>query len=96
MYKDAVYYHRDESKCGSHCQDKCDAIHNKRKMVEKKVNSIADKLDDLLVITKPNTRNSVTEDEVTEMFNYLRGELSRVERKVKKGKQPFTLTEVTK
>ena len=60
------------------------------------MNSIADKLDDLLVITKPTTRDCVTEDEVTEMFNYLRGELSRVERKVKKGKQPFTLTEVTK
>ena len=100
MFNKAVHsdyiYHKDESKCGSHCEDKCTMVHNKRKMIEKKVNTIANKLDDLLVITKPTTRDCVTEDEVTERFNYLRGELSRVERKVKKGKQPFTLTEVTK
>ncbi len=89
---DGVYYHRDEVKCDKVCEDRCTMIHNKRKMVEGKVNSIANKFDDLLVITKPNTRNNVTEDEVTEIFNYLRNELKKVERRVKRGKLPFTLT----
>jgi len=88
---DGVYYHRDSLKCDYNCSERCATLAGKRKKISDKVNSLANKFDTLLAITKPNTRYSITEDEVTEVFNYLRSELKRVERKVKKDKQPFTL-----
>ena len=68
-------------------------LETKKRMVSNQVIKVADKFDDLLCITKPRYRDYITDDEVTEIFNYLRSELKRVERKVKKDKQPFTLTD---
>jgi|ETNmetMinimDraft_1059919.scaffolds.fasta_scaffold10930_3 hypothetical protein len=91
MFKDNVYYHRDEAECNSHCEDRCTMIHNKRKRISNKVNSIANQFDDLLAITKPNTRNNFTEDDVAKIFDYLRSELKETEKAILKGKKPFTL-----
>jgi len=91
MFKDNVYYHRDSLKCTYNCEERCSMIAGKRERISNKVNSIANKFDDLLAITKPNTRNHVTEDDVAKIFDYLRSELKETEKAILKGKKPFAL-----
>ena len=60
-------------------------------IVSERVEKVASKFDALLCITKPQFRDSISNDDVTKIFDYLRSELKETEKAILKGKKTFAL-----
>ncbi len=63
----------------------------RKAVISERVQKVANKFDALLCISKPKFRDSISNDDVAKIFEYLHSELKKTEKAILKSKKPFTL-----